>query len=80
MKLNFDNFQMEKWVSETVRAQKSDEKNGVICQVFMCPFWVMALKLSKIVAFLHFFADLSKKSKTVIAVYVYALEISRSLF
>ena len=39
----------------------------------------MVLKLSKIVSFLHFFADFSFKSKTVIAVYVYALESSRSL-
>ena len=80
MKINFDNFQMKKWVSETVRAQKADEKNGVICLVFMSTFWVMLLKLSKIVSFLHFFVDFSNKSKTVIAVYVYAFESSRSLF
>ena len=80
MKINFDNFQMKKWVSETVRAPKADEKNGVICLVFMSTFWVMLLKLSKIVSFLHFFVDFSNKSKTVIAVYVYAFESSRSLF
>ena len=38
--------------------------------------WVMVLKLSKIVSFLHFFADASNKSKTVIAVYVYPFESS----
>ena len=80
MKINFDNFQIEKWVSETVRAWKADEKNEVICLVFMSPFWVMVLKISKIVSFLHFFVDFSNKSKTVIAVYVYAFESSRSLF
>ena len=37
----------------------------------------MVLKLSKIVSFLHFFADVSNKSKAVIAVYVYAFESSR---
>ena len=31
----------------------------------------MTLKLSKIVSFLHFFANVSNKSKAVIAVYVY---------
>ena len=37
----------------------------------------MVLKLSKIVSFLHFFADLSNKSKAFMAVYVYAFESSR---
>ena len=37
----------------------------------------MTLKLSKIVSFLHFFANVSNKSKAVIAVYVYAFESSR---
>ena len=31
----------------------------------------MVLKLSKTVSFLQFFADISKKSKAVIAIYVY---------
>ena len=34
----------------------------------------MALKLSKIVTFLQFFADVSKKSKALIAIYVDASE------
>ena len=34
------------------RAQKADAKIWVICQVFVCPSWVMILKLSKIVSFL----------------------------
>ena len=29
MKTNFDNFQMQKWISQTVRAQKVDEKIGL---------------------------------------------------
>ena len=37
----------------------------------------MALKLSKIVSFLQFFADVSKKFQAAIAIYVYASESSR---
>ena len=59
------------------RARKADEKNGVISVVFISPSWFMVLKLSKIVSFLQFFADISKKSKAVIAIYVYASESSR---
>ena len=32
---------------QIVRAGKVDEKNGVICLVFMFPSWVIAIKLSK---------------------------------
>ena len=31
MKMNFDNFQIHIWRSQLVRAQKLDEKNGIIC-------------------------------------------------
>ena len=37
----------------------------------------MVFKLSKIVSFLHFFADVSNKSKAVVAVYAYAYASSR---
>ena len=37
----------------------------------------MVLKLSKFVSFLHFFADVNKKFKAVIAIYVHAPESSR---
>ena len=37
----------------------------------------MAFIFSKIVPFLHFYADVSNKSKAVIAVYVYSFESSR---
>ena len=36
----------------------------------------MVLKLSKVVSFLKFFADVSERSKVVIAIYVYASESS----
>ena len=38
--------------------------------------WVMVLKLSKIVPFLQLFADVSKKYKAVLAIYVYVSENS----
>ena len=49
---------------QTVRAEKIEEKNELICLVSMFPSWVMVLKLSKKVQFLQFCADLSKKRKS----------------
>ena len=43
---------------------------------FSCLFPEYYPKLSKIVSFFHFLADVSNKSKTAIAVYVYAFESS----
>ena len=63
-------------MNNTVRLEKVDEKNAVIGLVSMFPSWVMALKLSKKVHFLQFCADLSKKSKSVKAIYIYASESS----
>ena len=63
-----------KWVSSTVRVRKLKEKNGVSCLVFISPSWVVVLKMSKIVPFLQFFANVSKTSKAVVAIYVYASE------
>ena len=75
--MNFEYFQIQKWILQTVRSEKVDEKNGVICLVSMFPSWVMVLKLSKKVHFLQFCADLSKKSKSIKAIYIYASERSR---
>ena len=61
----------------TVRSEKVDEKNGVISLVSMFPPWYLVLKLSKKVHFLQFCADLSKKSKNIKAIYIYAIERSR---
>ena len=47
MKMNFEYFQIQKWILQTVRSEKVDEKNGVICLVSMFLSWVMVLKLSK---------------------------------
>ena len=80
MKMNFENFQIQKWISQTVRAQKVDEKNGVICLVYLFPSWVVILTLTEIVSLLQFCTDVSKKSKFVIANCVYASESSRFAF
>ena len=42
----------------------------------MFPSSVMVLKVSKKVHFLQFYADLSKKSKSIKAIYIYASERS----
>ena len=54
MKMNFGNFQIQKRVSQTVRAQKVDEKYRVICLNSIFLSWVMVLKLLKIVEFCKF--------------------------
>ena len=61
---------------QTVRVEKLDEKDGVICQVSMFRSSVMALKLPEKVYFLQFCADLSKNSKSVKVIYIYASESS----
>ena len=76
MKMNFEYFQIQKWILQTVRSEKVDEKNGVICLVSIFPSWVMVRKLSKKEHFLQFCADLSKKSKSVKAICIYIPESS----
>ena len=75
--MNFEYFQIQKLVLQTVRSEKVDEKNGIICLVPMFPSWVMVLRLSKKVHFLQFGADLSKKSNSIKAIYIYRSERSR---
>ena len=74
--MNFDYFQIKKWMLQTVRVEKVDQKNWVICLVSMFPSWVMVCKLSRKVHFLQFSADLSKNSKSAEAIYIYASESS----
>ena len=74
MKMNFVNFQIQKWISQIVRAQKVDKKNGVICLISFFLSWVMVLKLHKIVHFLQICADLSKKPRYIKAIYFYPSE------
>ena len=47
LKMNLKYFQIQKWMLEADRAEKVDEKNVVICVVFIFSSWVMILKLSK---------------------------------
>ena len=56
---------------------KSRWKNGLIGLVYMSHFWVTVLNLSEIVSFLQLIAYISKISKAVIAICVYAFESSR---
>ena len=72
IKMNFDYFQIQKWMFKTARVEKVDEKNGVICLVSMFPSWVMVCKLSKKYIFYNFL----QKSKFVKAIYIYASESS----
>ena len=74
MKMNLDYFQIQKWMLRTVRVEKLDEKNGVIC--LLSTFWVMALKCSKNLHFMQFCADLSKKRKSLKAISKYASQQS----
>ena len=76
--MNFDYFQIQNWMLQTVRVEKVDEKNGVICLVSMFPSWVIVRKLSKKVHYLQLCADLSKKSKSIKAIYTYLSESSLS--
>ena len=75
-KWDFDYFQVQKWMLHTVRAKKVDEKNGIIYLVSMFPSRVMTCKFPKKVHILQFCGDLSKKSKSVKASYIYASESS----
>ena len=77
MKMTFDYLQIQKWMLQTIRAEKVDEKNGVICLVSMFPTWVMVLKLSKKGHFLQFWANLGKKCNSIKAIYIYASGRSR---
>ena len=63
MKRNFEYFQIQKWMSQTIRAGKADGKHGVISLVSIFPSRVVVLKLCKrVISFLKFCADFSKKS------------------
>ena len=80
MIMNFDYFQIQKWMLQTVRVEKIDEKNEVIFLFFMFPYWVMTLKLSKKVHFLQFRAEFSNKPKSVKAIYILHRKVLTKLF
>ena len=63
----FSNSEMN---ATTIRAEKVDGKNGLICQVSIFSSSAMVVKLSKKGYFLQFCAYLSKKSKYIKAIYM----------
>ena len=62
--MNLDYFQILKWILQTVRAVKVEEKMGVISLVSMFPSWFMVLRWSKKLDFLQIF----------LSIYIYASE------
>ena len=68
--MDFGYFDIQKIISQTVWTKKAQEKNEVTCPVCMWLSWAMVLKLSKIVFFVQFYADSSKKSRSVLAIYI----------
>ena len=50
--LNFDGIKMQKWNIPMDKAQRVDEKNGVICLVMLTP-GVMVIEMSKMGHLLH---------------------------
>ena len=71
LKMNSKHFEIQKWMSQAGRAEKSRRKNGVIFVVFMFLSWLMILKLSKKKAFFKFCADLSKKHLVMLKQFTY---------
>ena len=61
MELNFEGLEMQDWNIPTDRAQRLDEKNGVICLVIMFTYRVLVIKNVKNGPFFMFSADDSKK-------------------
>ena len=65
-KMKFHNYQIQKWISQTDRAQKVDERNGVNCLV----------SFFSLFQFLQICADTGRKSKSIKAIFLYPSERS----
>ena len=64
VELNFEGLEMQKQNTPTHRAQRADEKNGVICLGIMFVSRIMVIKMSKMTHFLYFLLMKAKnKSK-----------------
>ena len=59
MELTFYDFEMQKWNIATDRAQRVDEKNGVIRLVMFTPR-LTVIKISKMACFMYFLLDTAK--------------------
>ena len=77
--MNFEHFQIQKWMSQTVKAKKVGGKNGVIWVVSMFPSKVMVLKLSKKVHFLQF-VPVSARNLSILKQFTYIYISERSRF
>ena len=64
-----------KWNKPTDRAERVDEKNGLVCLVIMFTPGVMVIKMSKIAQFMYFLL-MTVKKVTVWAKYLSASERS----
>lgn len=62
---NFEGLGMRKWNIPTNRAQKIDERNGVICLLTMFTSGVMVIKISQMTHFLYFLLLMTAKSQPV---------------
>ena len=65
IKINFEYFQIQKWMLQTVRVEKVDKKMFSHLFSLYVPFLSYGVKLSKKVNFLQFCADLNKRSKSI---------------
>ena len=65
MELSFEGLETQKWNIPAGRAQRLDEKNGVICLVILFTPRAIIIKMTQIGLFFVFSADESKKSVTV---------------
>ena len=71
MKMNFEIFQIQKWM---LQSSKSRWKMESFCLVFFFLDWFMVFKVPKIVHLLQICAYLSKISKSIKAFYLYLSE------
>ena len=78
--MNFDYFQIQKWIYQTVWVEKVDKKNSVVCLVLLFPSWVMALKFFRKLHFLQIFTDFSKTPKYVKAICILHLKVLTTHF
>ena len=54
MELNFEGLEMPKWNIPTDRADRVDEKNGVICLIITLILGVIFIKMSQMAHVLYF--------------------------
>ena len=76
MKINFEYFQTQKWMLQTVRTEAVDEKNRVICLVSMFPSWIMVFNCLKKFIFCNS-TPTSAKNLNLLKQFTYASERSR---